>query len=1011
MRIWLIGALLTAAAGCHSNPYCLNCKDSGNGVLNPIDMTPPPDLYGVAPPGDGFGSSGGGDMPNSNGCTPTNGGVEICDGIDNDCDGVVDNVKPDKLIDPNNCGACGKVCKYPNAFGVCAAGPPPTCNMGDCQPGHVDLNHDPTDGCEYACVVSNNGVEICDGKDNNCDGYVDEKFTTTWLDPQHQMPAYDGDTFNCGSCGAVCSYGPGTNVACPIGPNHVGQCTVTGCVNALDKDGVQQTYRHDPSAGPLATTGCEYHCPRHAHEIDKSCLDDGACTFDPEICDGVDDNCNFKSEIETDPAKFEAATDADIGTTCRDGKYPGKLCSDAAGNCVGACKAGSVACINGSLQCTGSVGPSPEGPLVPSSCDKIDNDCDGKVDNGFTNTWADANNQVPRYDSSAANCGACGTVCSLPNAINGCNLKSGDTKGSCYVVSCNPSWFEVSHKDSDPTKPTCDVTISGKPDSTQTSTGYGCNYQCNVSPQSPEVCDGKDNDCDGCIDNGLTAPSICSTKGVCGAPQTLPNFAPTTICAGDKGYKCDYSGVKDVSIVDRFTLSATEQQCDNQDNNCNGPCDENFPDVPVSGAGCTNSGRPVQNCTAGKGACQTSGPFTCQKSGAVAYNDIEACSAQADNTKASNEVCNGKDDDCNGLIDEPTTNTIGGKTFQGWHDPMVLVQVPAFPATGQNPCTDAPAQCGAHPVYVYQYEASRPDSSGTGIGALSTRACANSGVLPWSNVTYQQAQAACQSIKDGNGNSIGRLCTAWEWQQTCDALATSGDHWSMSTTPTSYSSGICNDGNEGEQRCTAATQCIKTCNGSGQCTCASNADCNPGFTCNGTICVGSGAWPTGVTGTSSAGGNVCSVTVGGGQARDMTGNLMEWTSTPVVLKSGNPTDGTGATIALGPATGQLKVTGLSGILPTNVGAQLVIANANSAGDNGTWDIVAFVDGTSVIINVPGGSASTGTATWQLIYRKLRGGAFSTQQPSGLTCEFDFDIQKASFANTDLGFRCCSDSPP
>ncbi len=41
MKKLLLGALLlVAASGCKSNPYCLNCKDSGNGVITPEDMTP-----------------------------------------------------------------------------------------------------------------------------------------------------------------------------------------------------------------------------------------------------------------------------------------------------------------------------------------------------------------------------------------------------------------------------------------------------------------------------------------------------------------------------------------------------------------------------------------------------------------------------------------------------------------------------------------------------------------------------------------------------------------------------------------------------------------------------------------------------------------------------------------------------------------------------------------------------------------------------------------------------------
>lgn len=58
----------------------------------------------------------------TNNCTPTNGSVERCDGVDNDCDGTVDE-------------------------------------------GNV---------CGGGCTTSNGGVETCDGRDNDCDGSVDE---------------------------------------------------------------------------------------------------------------------------------------------------------------------------------------------------------------------------------------------------------------------------------------------------------------------------------------------------------------------------------------------------------------------------------------------------------------------------------------------------------------------------------------------------------------------------------------------------------------------------------------------------------------------------------------------------------------------------------------------------------------------------------------------------------------------------------------------------------------------
>ncbi len=78
-------------------------------------------------------------------CEPTNGGVEICDYIDNDCNGKID--------DGINCGT--------GLYEICGDG---IDNDGD---GQTD------EGCPdpEACVPS---TEICDGTDNNCNGIVDE---------------------------------------------------------------------------------------------------------------------------------------------------------------------------------------------------------------------------------------------------------------------------------------------------------------------------------------------------------------------------------------------------------------------------------------------------------------------------------------------------------------------------------------------------------------------------------------------------------------------------------------------------------------------------------------------------------------------------------------------------------------------------------------------------------------------------------------------------------------------
>ncbi|MCG3173416.1 MAG: hypothetical protein GMKNLPBB_01613 [Myxococcota bacterium] len=119
-------------------------------------------------------------------CIPTNNGVEICDLVDNNCDGAVD-----EGIAKNLAGSCGPQClkcEFANASALCVNG---KCQMGDCQPGFADLNKSPQDGCESACGVTG-APEVCDGRDNNCNGRVDEGFDLS------------RDINNCGKCGTTC---------------------------------------------------------------------------------------------------------------------------------------------------------------------------------------------------------------------------------------------------------------------------------------------------------------------------------------------------------------------------------------------------------------------------------------------------------------------------------------------------------------------------------------------------------------------------------------------------------------------------------------------------------------------------------------------------------------------------------------------------------------------------------------------------------------------------------------
>src|SRR5688572_29863456 len=115
----------------------------------------------------GVDSTGGGDgAPDASlfdACTPHE---EQCNEVDDDCDGTPDNGF-NLMGDPNNCGECGRQCNLPNMAG--------TCDMGQCVytclPCFHDLNMDTlppidemsTNGCEYACCPTLDGIEACDG--------------------------------------------------------------------------------------------------------------------------------------------------------------------------------------------------------------------------------------------------------------------------------------------------------------------------------------------------------------------------------------------------------------------------------------------------------------------------------------------------------------------------------------------------------------------------------------------------------------------------------------------------------------------------------------------------------------------------------------------------------------------------------------------------------------------------------------------------------------------------------
>lgn len=245
------------------------------------------------------------------------------------------------------------------------------------------------------------------------------------------------------------------------------------------------------------------------------------CTPSNETCDGMDNDCDG---------------DVDEGCACTNGQtqkcYTGSMETKG----VGACVEGNQTCdLAGQWgPCVGAVLPSPEG------CNNVDDDCNGQVD-----------------DMGMLSCG-----------IGGCNM---------MVLACE----------------------NGKINS------------CMPGNPTLEVCDGIDNDCDQQVDETFPEKDGACATGLMG------------ICATGKS-DCQMG-----ALVCLQSIVPKTEQCNGKDDDCNGAVDD---EIPGTGTSC---GTGLQ------GVCST-GTYLCKNNTTDCFPD----------TTASAEKCNGLDDDCDGMVDD-----------------------------------------------------------------------------------------------------------------------------------------------------------------------------------------------------------------------------------------------------------------------------------------------------------------------------------------------------------------------
>jgi hypothetical protein len=608
---------------------CNFVDDDCDGQLDegsPADCT----TYYVDTDGDGFGSTndskcacqavGNYDTETGGDCNDQNvtifpGATEFCNGIDDDCSGLTDeeNAVGCKLFlkdaDKDGYGVAG------DSSCLCEALVPYTATAGgDCDDD--DISASPQVG------------ETCNGKDDDCDGIVDEEGSegceTYFLDG-------DQDGFGDAALSKCLCQAKDLYSAQKVGDCNDGNELVSpgakeacngfddDCDGEIDEDGANTctTYYLDADGdgyGSTAFSQCLCEASGDYNTETSGDCNDGNAAVHPdagEKCNNVDDDCD--NSVDEEGANgcsiFYRDLDGDDYGVVEDFKC---LCTgDAtyAASIPGDCKDNNAQ-VN---------------PGETESCNSKDDDCDGSIDekgaSGCTNYYRDTDSDTYGATNDAlCLCGKSGDYdTTIPGDCNDLNFNQNpDMPEKCDDIDndCNDGIDEDCNEDDDDYC-TASMTVVGTPKSCPLG-GDDCNDNNElINPGATEKCDDIDNDCvmgkdEGCDDD---ADNFCDANmATVGTPAVCPQG----------GLDCDDSNAA-------IKPGATEV-CDNKDNNCSGAVDEGCDD--------DNDGYCDQNMAI------IGTPDTCQQ-GSGDCNDTSP-----NVNPGAAELCNGIDDNCDGQSDE-----------------------------------------------------------------------------------------------------------------------------------------------------------------------------------------------------------------------------------------------------------------------------------------------------------------------------------------------------------------------